>query len=378
MTISTHFFDLNNNLADIIGASSDTKPTSVASGSYFVERDTAKVFQFDGATWNEKTNTYYAPAASASTPAGVLTAYAGSSAPTGWLLCDGASKLRTDYADLFTAIGTAYGSADGTHFNVPDLRSAFPKGKGGAANLGDTGGAATHTHSVTAAGTNSAPAFTGDALGTHTHTAGTIVPSTHAGTAVADHAAHTHSVTPNEAVADHGSHTHSVTSNVAVADHTSHTHTYTDIVNHVHVQNINSGTTGAVNGYGVDTSTSTSSATGYSTANPTGGIATGTTNGPGAALTHSVTNNAVTSAGPGAALTHTVTHNAVTSGNPSATLTHAVTQPADHTMSGTSSATGAGTPSGSVAAPTFTGSGVTSGSTNGEPAYLVVQYIIKT
>ena len=57
----------------------------------------------------------------------------------------------------------------------------------------------------------------------------------------------------------------------------------TVVVNHVHVQNINSGTTGAVNGYGVDTSTNTSSASGYSTANPTGGAASYTPAGTNAA-----------------------------------------------------------------------------------------------
>lgn len=115
------------------------------------------------------------------------------------------------------------------------------------------------------------------------------------------------------AVGDHAAHTHSVTSNVTVGDHASHTHTYTDVPNHVHVQNVNTGTTGAQNGYTPDTSTTGSTASGLSTANPTGGVATGTTAGPSATLTHSVTNNAVTS------------------GNPSATLTHSVTQPSDHT-----------------------------------------------
>lgn len=56
------------------------------------------------------------------------------------------------------------------------------------------------------------------------------------------------------------------------------------IVNHVHVQNINTGTTGGSNGYGVDTSTNGSGATAISTANPTGGVAsytpTGTINTP--------------------------------------------------------------------------------------------------
>ena len=49
----------------------------------------------------------------------------------GYLYCDGASYLRTDYPLLFDAIGTAHGAADGTHFNVPDYRGVFLRGKSG-------------------------------------------------------------------------------------------------------------------------------------------------------------------------------------------------------------------------------------------------------
>jgi microcystin-dependent protein len=48
--------------------------------------------------------------------------------PDGYLECNGASLLRADYADLFDVIGTAWGAADGTHFNLPDLRGKFPRG----------------------------------------------------------------------------------------------------------------------------------------------------------------------------------------------------------------------------------------------------------
>jgi hypothetical protein len=208
---------------------------------------------------------------------------------------------------------------------------------------------------------------------THTHAYGTLAVADHAAhthsvtsnVAVADHAAHTHSVTSNVAVADHGSHTHSVTSNVAVADHASHTHTYTDVPNHVHTHNIQGGTTGATTGTNVMGSTATggsSRAMAINTGNPTTGVSTGTTAGPNATITHTVTNNAVTSGGPSATLTHTVTNNAVTSGNPSATLTHSVTNNA--VTSGNPSATLSHSVSGSTA----------SGSTL--PPYLVV-YIWK-
>ncbi len=62
-------------------------------------------------------------------PSGTVLPFMGSgSAPTGYLLCDGASYLRASYPDLFTAIGVLYGSADSTHFNVPDLAGKYLQG----------------------------------------------------------------------------------------------------------------------------------------------------------------------------------------------------------------------------------------------------------
>ena len=92
-------------------------------------------------------------------PVGTLVNYAGSSAPVGWLLCDGAAVSRITYATLYSVIGITYGTGDGsTTFNVPDLRGRFPVGKdnmgGTSANrvtataadsLGGTSGAETHT-----------------------------------------------------------------------------------------------------------------------------------------------------------------------------------------------------------------------------------------
>jgi microcystin-dependent protein len=65
-------------------------------------------------------------------PTGAIIAFGGSSAPSGYLLCDGTSYLQSAYPTLFAAIGTAYGSADGTHFNVPDLRGQFLRGVTGS------------------------------------------------------------------------------------------------------------------------------------------------------------------------------------------------------------------------------------------------------
>lgn len=85
------------------------------------------------------------------TPAGILVLSGRSTAPTGWLICDGSAISRTTYSALFSAIGTTFGSGDGsTTFNIPDLRDNFPVGKSGTKALGSTGGAASiniaHTH----------------------------------------------------------------------------------------------------------------------------------------------------------------------------------------------------------------------------------------
>lgn len=47
--------------------------------------------------------------------------------PEGWLEEDGSSLVRATYPALFAAIGTMYGAADSTHFNLPDARGRFPR-----------------------------------------------------------------------------------------------------------------------------------------------------------------------------------------------------------------------------------------------------------
>lgn len=81
-----------------------------------------------------------------SEPAGIVMPFAGSVAPNGWLLCDGSAVSRSEYADLFTALGTTYGAGDGsTTFNVPDLAGRVVIGVSGTHALGSTGGEASHT-----------------------------------------------------------------------------------------------------------------------------------------------------------------------------------------------------------------------------------------
>ena len=69
--------------------------------------------------------------------------------PSCWLYCNGRSVLRESYPMLFAAVGTTYGSADATHFNLPDFRGMFMRGLDDGANL-DPGRVIGSTQSATA------------------------------------------------------------------------------------------------------------------------------------------------------------------------------------------------------------------------------------
>jgi hypothetical protein len=235
-----------------------------------------------GGAWVEQTN--YA-SGGGSLPAGLIVMWHGllANIPSGWLLCDGTS-------------------------GTPDLRSRFTKGAAAGIDPGATGGAATHSHADHAA-------------------------LAHAGTAVTDHPSHTHDYTQivnhTHGVTDPG-HNHTQNSHNHTQDthnHTQNSHNHTQDA-HSHVITSQTATTGGATSYehGVlDTSsadaeasevtattvatnqaatatnqttvatnqaatpTNIANTTGISTNNPAGGVATGTTAGPSATLSHSVT-----------------------------------------------------------------------------------------
>lgn len=130
-------------------------------------------------------------AAAVEVPPGAVSAFARSSAPSGWLKCNGAAVSRTTYAGLFSAIGTTFGAGNGsTTFNVPELRGEFIRGwaDGRSVDTGRTLGSAQ-----------------GDAFDSHTHTGTTSTDShSHTGTTSTD--THNHSGNTNPA----GGHSHTV------------------------------------------------------------------------------------------------------------------------------------------------------------------------
>ncbi len=69
-------------------------------------------------------------------PSGSIIVYAGSSAPTGFLFCDGSAISRSTYSALFGILSTTYGVGDGSStFNIPDIRGRVIAGKEASASL---------------------------------------------------------------------------------------------------------------------------------------------------------------------------------------------------------------------------------------------------
>jgi hypothetical protein len=103
-------------------------------------------------------------------PTGCVLPYAGTTAPEGWLLCDGSAVSRTDYAGLFAVLGSTHGQGDGsTTFHIPDLRGRFVRGVDGAANRDPD--KATRTAANTGGNTgNNVGSVQDDAVESHGHT----------------------------------------------------------------------------------------------------------------------------------------------------------------------------------------------------------------
>jgi microcystin-dependent protein len=115
-------------------------------------------------------------AAIAAVPAGTMSAFAGSTVPLGWVICDGRALSTVTFPALFTAIGYAHGGS-GSTFNVPDLRGRSPMGMDDYGGALSSAGPANRVTSVQAD-------VLGGSLGTETHTLTTAeIPS------------HTHSYT---------------------------------------------------------------------------------------------------------------------------------------------------------------------------------------
>ncbi len=90
---------------------------------------------------------------------GTILPYAGSSAPTGWLLCNGGSFSSTEYPQLYALLGLST--------TLPDLRSKYLKGASNIANTKQSSGNVGHTHNASYSASNSSNNNSADASHTH-------------------------------------------------------------------------------------------------------------------------------------------------------------------------------------------------------------------
>ena len=120
-------------------------PSAPTEGMVSYLKDTDVFEKYNGTAWvpmNAST--------SSGPPVGSVISFAGSTAPTDWLLANGQAVSRTTYAALFAVCGTSYGIGNGTTtFNIPNLigRAAvgFDTAQTEFKPLGKTGGAKVHT-----------------------------------------------------------------------------------------------------------------------------------------------------------------------------------------------------------------------------------------
>jgi microcystin-dependent protein len=130
-------------------AGSRPAANTVAEWTFHRATDTNVVSVSDGTNW------HFVSADSAGPPVGALADHLGTTDPVDadgvvrWLVLNGRSLLRATYPVLFSLIGTAYGSADGSHFTLPNLggRTTIGAGAGALAaakSVGNTGGEENH------------------------------------------------------------------------------------------------------------------------------------------------------------------------------------------------------------------------------------------
>lgn len=143
-----------------LNVTGQTTLNSGTAGAYTIPTSYGR--NYDALTSSGAGGTSFSPVPSV----GTIIMHTGTSAPGGYLMCDGTAVSRTTYADLFAAIGTTYGSGDGaTTFNLPDLRGRRAMGAGAGPGLttrtrGTSVGAETisttptHDHNITDPGHN--------------------------------------------------------------------------------------------------------------------------------------------------------------------------------------------------------------------------------
>ena len=149
-----------------------------------------------------------------SVPVGVMFEFGGATAPTGFLLCDGATYSTTQYPLLFAAIGRNFTPADvpSSSFRVPDRRGRVGVGRSSADSefdaVGKTGGVKTHALTVPQMPTHRHGTNTGAPSNNTSGGSGTLT-SNGSGTLTSSGESQNHTHTSGSfSAVDNGNHTH--------------------------------------------------------------------------------------------------------------------------------------------------------------------------
>jgi microcystin-dependent protein len=255
------------------------------------------------------------------TPVGMISIHAGSSAPTGWLLCDGTSHGSATYPSLFGVVGYTFGGS-GASFNVPNLKGKVVVGIDAAQaqfdSRGETGGQMTHQHAGSNSGGDGSHSHSTD---DHSHNTTDHSHNTPDHSHYADHSHysdHSHAVNPGTtSTTSNGDHDHNgtvaipnsaginaaSTTTIRGASNSGHTHDFNtgNSGNHSHSVNIasfnsgnsNYGNTANANGAGVTTGGANAGNTtgGASAGNTTGGASAGNNTSLSSTHTHTISSS---------------------------------------------------------------------------------------
>ena len=118
-TVTAPELDLTGNTSLKLPVGTTAQRPTGATGDIRFNSTLSKVETYTGSVWESV----------GGVPAGSVTCFAHSSVPSGWLECNGANVSRSTYATLFAAIGTTWGTGDGSStFGLPDCRGEWLRG----------------------------------------------------------------------------------------------------------------------------------------------------------------------------------------------------------------------------------------------------------
>jgi microcystin-dependent protein len=149
-------------------------------------------------------------------PTATIVPWSDTSAPSGFLECNGTAVSRTTYSALFAVVGTTYGAGDGsTTFNLPDLQDNVAIGKSGTKAVGSTGGANTVTSTGNVAGSTANATLSTAQLASHSHNGGGNAMSAFSGAPAGENPNRGFNASTTGSAGSGGGHSHNMSANFA-------------------------------------------------------------------------------------------------------------------------------------------------------------------